>query len=119
MYKIIWSFNDTQNEISFDNPKEANEAWRLLKYTPGVSGMKAVMPEKKHNVVRVVFPGGVKEYTYLTHKPVPKGGLVVVEGLDGDKVVKVVSSDEMTDSELAKICPLAKFKYVIGVVVAA
>ena len=119
MYKIIWSFNDMQNEIDFDDPKEANEAWQLLKHTPGVSEMKAVMPEKKHNVVRVVFPGGAKEYTYLTHKAVPKGGLVVVEGLDGDEVVKVVSSDEMTDAELAKICPLTKFKYVIGVVVAA
>ena len=119
MYKIIWVFNGTQNEIGFDDPKEANEAWQTLKQTPGVSGMKAVMPEKKHNVVRVVFPGGIKEYTYLTHKPVPEGNYVVVEGFDGDEVVKVISSAEMTDSELAKICPLTKFKYVIGVVVAA
>lgn len=119
MYKIIWSFNDTQNEISFDDPKEANEAWQLLKHTPGVSGMKAVMPEKKLNVVRVVFPGGVKEYTYLTTKHVKPGEYVVVEALDGKEVVKVVSSDEMTETQLAAICPLNKFKHVLGVVVAA
>lgn len=119
MYKIIWLFCGTQNEMSFDDPKEANQVWKMLKHIPGVENMKAVIPEKKHNVVRVVFPGGTREYTYLTNNPVKVGNYVVVEGLDRKEIVKVVYSGEMTDPELSAICPLDRFKYILGVVVAA
>lgn len=119
MYTIKWIFNGIANTAKFDTATEANNFWRMLKQIPGVKNMEAIKPEKKFNVVRVTFKGGVKEYTYLTNNPVTSGSFVVVDGLDGQEVVKVTSSGEMTESQLSEICPLDKFKYIAGLVVPA
>ena len=119
MYTIKWIFSGIANTAKFDTATEANNFWKMLKKIPGVENMEAIAPEKKFNVVRVTFNGGVKEYTYLTNKPVNSGSFVVVEGNDGKEVVKVASSGEMTESQLVKICPLNKFKYITGLVVPA
>lgn len=116
MYKITWEFNEKKLEMDFENANDANKAWSCLKQIPGIENMQAVPPEPQRFFARVSFGNWKQEYTYLTHKRVSVGEMVVVETPDGMQIVKVKASGTITDKQLAEICPLERFKYIVGVV---
>lgn len=112
-YEISWHFGELFSVADFDTANEANEFWKLLKQIPVVKDIKT---DRKHNVVCVVFSGGVKQYTYLTDKEVKAGSRVIVKGWNGEEIVKVVTSKEMTETQLSKVLPLDKYSHIVGVV---
>ena len=119
MYTIYWDYKTFKgNKVSFESREEANEVWKLLQES-GATNMHPEKPVEKKNIVKVVFPSGSKRYTYLTKEKVEVGALVVVWTSEGRQVVKVVDSGTMSISELEKICPISRFKYIEGKVVAA
>lgn len=122
MFTITWDFKGfSGNRLSFEDREEANAVWQLLKES-GATNMRAESdPPKqmKKHVVRCVFPGGSKPYTYLCKEKVEVGANVVVWTSDGRQIVKVIDSGMMSDQELAKICPLSRFRYIEGKVVSA
>jgi len=121
MFTITWSFKGfVGNQMSFFSREEANECWTLLKQS-GATNMKAESDQPKEPVfdtVSIVFYGGVKEYTYLTRKPIERGALVVVETSDGREVVQVTRGRKQTKTELEALLPLEKYKYIVGEVIA-
>lgn len=111
---------------SFEDKTIANETWKILKKIPGVAEItthtdepKPTVTIKKYPVVRVRFTPGGKIYTYLTKIPCKPGDMVIVHTTDGREIVDVVEYGEMTKEELARICPLERFQYIRGKVVAA
>jgi len=120
MCTIIWDYKGFKdNKISFEDRNDANEIWKQLKEA-GATNLRAEKPEiAKKFVVQVVFARSGKKYTYLAKEKVEVGSLVVVWTTDGRQVVQVVDSGMMSDAELAMICPLEKFRYIEGKVVAA
>ena len=124
MYIIFLKlFGHTEEiELSFDDKKEANDAWTIFNSSKDIVSVRTETrcpPKPKKKVVRVVFPGGSRPYTYLTKELVPVGSHVVVWTTDGRQVVTVIDSGEMSDAELAQICDLKRFRYIEGMVVAA
>ena len=112
--------------VSFEDKALANKTWQLLRKTPGVVNITTQKDEtkpattvKKYPVVRVRFTPGGKTYTYLTKIVCKPGDMVIVHTTDGREIVDVVEYGEMTKEELAKICPLERFQYIRGKVVAA
>lgn len=124
MFEITWDYNTfSGNKMSFHTADEANSFWKALKEIPGVSCMRAIYPktkpQSKFNVCRVTFVSSGKPYTYLCKTKINPGDSVIVRTQDGLQVVTVIDSGEMTESELAKICPMSKFRYIEGKVVNA
>ena len=123
--KIAWDFEGRHNEACFEDTavgrSAANEIWLALRGLQGVTNLypipKTTTPKKK--IVKVAFCPGGKHYTYLCKNSVGIGEKVVVCTTDGDQVVTVVDSGEMSDAELESICPLSQFKYIIGKIVPA
>lgn len=112
-YEVKWRFGNNLSVVDFDTANEANEFWKMLKQIPVIEDIKT---DQKHNVVCVVFNGGVKQYTYLTDKEVKAGSRVIVKGWNGDEIVKVVDSKEMTETQLSKVLPFDKYSHIVGVV---
>lgn len=126
MYHLTWKFQTYISKMSFDDKDLANEMWQILRKTPGVTDLKPYKDEpkpattiKKYPVVRIRFTPGGKTYTYLTKIPCKPGDMVIVHTTDGREIVDVVEYGEMTKEELAKICPLERFQYIRGKVIAA
>lgn len=117
MYRILWKVSGDPNTWihDFHSPDAANAFWKELKKLPDVTWMGHDGP-KKYNVVRVKFPRGSHEYTYLTDKVIEPGVLVVVNTVDGYQVLPVLFSGTMTEYELTKICSLERFKRIYGIV---
>lgn len=121
MYIISWTYKGfAENQMSFFSREEANEAWTLLKQSGATElhAKKDQPTEPVFDTVSVVFYGGVKEYTYLTRKPIERGALVVVETSDGREVVQVTRGRKQTKTELEALLPFEKYKYIVGEVIA-
>lgn len=123
MYQILWK--DEQGRVIFANALTEHDTEAYVEVLKSIGVEPTVFrktdkpqPEKKR-YVKVRFDGGAKLYTYLCKEKVNIGDLVVVWTNDGRELVTVVESGEATDAELETICPLSKFKYIRGRVVAA
>ena len=118
MFTLEWKYKQFEgNKITFENREEAKECWAALRTMPGIlslNGYEDKPQPKRYNVCRVQFVPGGKPYTYLSRDKVSVGSTVVVWTTDGRELVKVIDSGVMTESELAKICPLNRFKYIEG-----
>ena len=123
MYQIIWKDTDGRNMYTNALTKHDTEAYINVLKSIGIEPTvfcktEKPQPEKKR-YVKIRFNGGAKLYTYLCKEKVNIGDLVVVWTSDGRELVTVAEFGEATDAELEAICPLSKFKYISGRVVAA
>lgn len=112
MFQIVWSHGQETMHVNAWTEEEKDVYVQALT-AAGVSGKVYHKAEpKKHFVVKVQFDGYWKQYTYLTRHKVAIGTTVYVSTTDGLKPVIVVDSGEMSETELAKILPINKFKYI-------
>lgn len=147
MFTIIWDYIDNgghahlNNRLEFVDRDEANRIWQEMKNDGRYSNMRAektgdskkvvaapkpvvqkqteAKPEEKFIVVQVRFNDNGKLYTYLAKSKVNAGDTVVVWS-DGYQLLKVVDCKEnVSKSELEKICAIEKFQYIKGKVIAA
>lgn len=123
MFQIVWKDADGRNMYANTMNEHDTEAYVEVLKSVGIEPTifrktEKPRPEKKR-YVKVRFGSGVKTYTYLCKEKIGVGELVVVWTADGRELVTVVESGEATDAELEQICPLNKFKYISGRVVAA
>lgn len=120
MYIIYWDYKSyTGNKYVTSDKDEANNVWNQLRLSGATNMRHETNEPAKRKVVRCKFSNYGKTYTYLCKEKVEVGSHVVVWTTDGRQIVTVVEYGEMTDAELAKICPLDRFKYIEGKVVAA
>lgn len=123
MFQIIWKDSDGRNMYANTMTEHDTEAYVKILRTIGIEPVvfrKAEKPQPaKKRYVKIRFNGGAKLYTYLCKEKVNIGDLVVVWTSDGRELVTVAEFGEATDVELEAICPLSKFKYISGRVVAA
>lgn len=116
MFQIVWQKGNEKLHVNAYSESERDLYVQALT-AAGMSGTvyrKADKPATpKHFVVRVTFDNYYKTYTYLAKRKIQVGTTVHVRTEDGVKPVLVVDSGEMTESELAKICPLNRFKYIL------
>lgn len=114
MYQIVWNRGVEKLHINAYTETEKDLYVQALT-AAGMSGTvyhKAEPGQKKHLVVRVRFDGSNKDYTYLAKRKIAPGTTVYVSTTEGLKPVLVYESGEMTESELSKILPLNRFKYI-------
>jgi hypothetical protein len=123
MYQVNWKNGSellSVNAYSTEEKETFVKALSLAGFTAIVNCLsETAQAAKKRFVVKIVFTPGGRPYTYLCNSKIPVGDLVVVWTQDGRQVVRVIDSGEMTDSELEKICPIGRFRYIEGRVVAA
>lgn len=123
MFQIVWKDADGRNMYTNTMNEHDTEAYVEVLKSVGIEPTVFRKTEKtqteKKRYVKVRFNGGAKLYTYLCKEKVNVGNLVVVWTSDGRELVTVVECGEATDAELEAICPLSKFKYIRGRVVAA
>ena len=123
MFQIIWK--DEQGRDMYTNALTEHdtelyiEVLKSIGIEPTVFRKTEKPQPAKKRYVKIRFNGGSKTYTYLCKEKVNIGELVVVWTDDGRELVTVVEFGEATDAELEAICPLSKFKYISGRVVAA
>lgn len=114
MYQIVWNRGAEKLHINAYTETEKDLYVQALT-AAGMSGTvyhKVEPGQKKHLVVRVKFDGSSKYYTYLTKQKIQPGTTVYISTTEGKKEVLVYESGEMTESELSKILPLDRFKYI-------
>lgn len=123
MFQIIWKDEQGRDMYANTLTEHDTKVYVDILRTIGVEPVvfrKAEKPQtEKKRYVKVRFNGGAKLYTYLCKEKVNVGDLVVVWTSDGRELVTVVEFGEATDAELEAICPLSKFKYISGRVIAA
>lgn len=104
-------------ERIFDNPNEANEAWKAIRAIHGVANIRTKKIIETYHTVSVQFKPNGKLFTYLTKSKVDVGDIVAVRGYNGIELLKVVESKEQTREELEAVLPMNEYKYVIGKII--
>lgn len=122
IYDKFYKGNDGTNKAElnieriFDNPNEANEAWKAIRAIHGVANIRTKKIETYHTVSVQFKPNG-KLFTYLTKTRLNVGDVVAVRGYNGIELLNVVESKEQSREELEAVLPMNEYKYVIGKVV--
>lgn len=118
-YKGSDSTNQAELNIEriFDNPVEANEAWKAIRAIHGVANIRTKKIIETYHTVSVQFKPNGKLFTYLTKTKLNVGDIVVVRGYNGIELLKVIESKEQSREELEAVLPMNEYKYVIGKVI--
>lgn len=114
-YQIIYN-----NEELVANSKEERDAYVSVLKDIGVD----YSCEEQYLVALVQFQNDSRCYTYFTNKVLPEFSYAVVESNEwraGEemscyKIVTVIRCTMRTKSDLEKICPLARYKWIQGTV---
>ena len=123
IYDKFYKGNDGTNQAElnieriFDNPNEANEAWKAIRAIHGVANIRTKKIIETYRTVSVQFKSNGKLFTYLTKNKVNVGDIVAVRGYNGIELLKVIESKEQSREELEAVLPMNEYKYVIGKVV--
>lgn len=104
-------------EKVFDNPVEANEAWKTIRAIHGVANIRTRKEEETFHTISVQFKPNGKLFTYLTKTRLNVGDVVAVRGYNGIELLKVAESKEQTREELEAVLPMNEYKYVIGKII--
>lgn len=123
IYDKYYKGNDGTNKAElnieriFDNPVEANEAWKAIRAIHGVANIRTKKIIETYHTVSVRFKPNGKLFTYLTKTRLNVGDVVAVRGYNGIELLNVVESKEQSREELEAVLPMSEYKYVIGKVV--